>query len=273
MDLWTRLNENPGDELVDLFDVSADDLGESAVRKLMGLQDRVLTTTRLALSPEDSRKPVPRGDNWLEHQVLMGWKRYFKLLTRKHVVLTDEGAAVLGKGYENRAQTEFEIDDDAIYKAFGDGGSERIDWKNKRDARNRRRTAGYIVYLKELWQDGPDCLSMFGMSGRIQSWSLWKSHPPSHGLFRRSLRGNPDIGRSGASIGTGWVGQRPRRMRSQRFCRSIDRGVVLDVDEGDERLGASRTDSLSANDMQPNVLFPQLTTTRICGRLSVLFTI
>jgi hypothetical protein len=172
------LNENPGDELVDLFDVSADDLGESAVRKLMGLQDRVLTTTRLALSPEDSRKPVPRGDNWLEHQVLMGWKRYFKLLTRKHVVLTDEGAAVLGKGYENRAQTEFEIDDDAIYKAFGDGGSERIDWKNKRDARNRRRTAGYIVYLKELWQDGPDCLSMFGMSGPITygfAWAVYSS--------------------------------------------------------------------------------------------------
>jgi len=49
MDLWTRLNENPGDELVDLFDVSADDLGESAVRKLMGLQDRVLTTTAIGI--------------------------------------------------------------------------------------------------------------------------------------------------------------------------------------------------------------------------------
>src|SRR5207249_3645483 len=88
----------------------------------------------------------------------------------------------LAPEYSDRALVRFQVtDDEALYKQFGkslgnvdwpahpkDEPWKEIDWLHRRSVqRSGVATAGYIIYTKELWPDGPGCLSLFGMSGPI----------------------------------------------------------------------------------------------------------
>jgi hypothetical protein len=170
MTLLTRLVARSTDSLESVFNVAnAKDLNEQPVRWHMCRGDLILNTTRLAMNDHDERhvielrsgleeihgkpqKRVPRGDNWLEEQILKGWRRYLRHCCRKCVALTKEGALALKPGSARKDVVTFRDNDDAsVIRPHG----------------GRRRTAGYIIYTKELWDQGPGCLSLFGMSGPV----------------------------------------------------------------------------------------------------------
>jgi hypothetical protein len=143
------------DVFVPGFNTDAPDLTETSVKRRLGMSDLVLTSTRLGMNDLDDRvkTPVLLCNNWLEKLILDGWGRYIERCSRKRVSLTAEGARALDSGRRGRlANLEFADTDDASF------GSRRG---------KERRTAGYIICLKQLWTDGPGCLSVFGMSGTV----------------------------------------------------------------------------------------------------------
>jgi hypothetical protein len=177
-----HLLRRPGDQVESLFNIPGVHLEEPYVRRLMHPGDLVLVATRLPVNERSvngddaryyARKPVIPGNNWLEDRILDCCRRFFAWCNRKYVLLTPEGASCLAAGYRDRAYAHFHATDDAKYERVSndvrqDGpivhpGS--IDWHNWRASGPGASTAGYMVYVKELWSGGPGCLAMFGMSG------------------------------------------------------------------------------------------------------------
>jgi hypothetical protein len=184
----------------DLFNVPSVDLAEGTIKPLMHRGDLIVCTTRWPAHDQfdDARKRVPPGDNWLENQILVGMDRFFQWCSRKHVLLTGAGASCLAQDYADRASIRFQVtDDEARYKqrcGLSDrpmpprceiarlvqqlGPEERearLDKLRKEHLHLQpwvkvgavTATAGYIVYLQEVWEGGPSLLSLFGMSGPI----------------------------------------------------------------------------------------------------------
>jgi len=160
----TRLVSSPGDREEGLFNVlGAKNLDEKSVKDLMRSGDLILTTTRLPLNDDDkekrTKKRVDASGTWLERKIFEGARKFLQWCNRRSVVLTEEGAAALAPAYADRARIEFQPGaGEALYKKLG----VQLDRNPPHAA-----TAGYIIYTKELWPDGPGCLSLFGMSGPI----------------------------------------------------------------------------------------------------------
>lgn len=178
----THLVWRPGDHEEALFNVEGTHhLEEKPIRQLVGSKAIFLTATRLPLNDrdDDARKVVDRSYTWLEERIFDGARRFLTWSSRKHVLLTREGAAVLAPERRDsergdRAFVRFQVtDDEALYKQCGKWDDERswptrpdqIEWCLRQSVLRGRTTAGYIIYTKELWEDGPACLSVFGMSG------------------------------------------------------------------------------------------------------------
>jgi hypothetical protein len=136
------------------FNTQAPDLAERSVKARLRTGDLVLTSTRFGVDDlEDHVKtPVLLGNNWLEKRIFDGWRRYIERCSRKRVQLTEEGMQALDPGSRHLANLEFADTDDA---SFGT--------RRGKD----RHTAGYIIFLQELWPYGPACLSVFGISGTV----------------------------------------------------------------------------------------------------------
>lgn len=124
---------------------------ESVLRSLLRKGDIVILNTRLGMSDhrEDAlHKRVPLQHTWLEERIFLGWSKFFTYVSRKRVEMTDLGAESLANGHKKRRGQSFST---AKHAGYTDEG--------------KHRTAGYIVWTRELWEDGPACLSLFGMSG------------------------------------------------------------------------------------------------------------
>jgi hypothetical protein len=136
------------------FNTDAPDLAEASVKARLRAGDLVLTSTRLGMNDLDDRAktPVFLGNNWLENRILDGWRRYIQWCSRKRIRLTEEGAQTLDPTGRHLTNLKFADTDDASF------GSRRG---------KERHTAGYIVRTKELWPDGPACISVFGVSGTV----------------------------------------------------------------------------------------------------------
>jgi hypothetical protein len=142
------------DVVIPGLNTEAPDLVETSVKSRLGSGDLVLTSTRFGMNDIDDqvKTPVFLGNNWLEGQILEGWRIYVRRCSRKQVELTEQGMRVLDDTCRQLGKLEFSDTDDASF------GSRRA---------KERRTAGYIIYTKELWKGGPGCLSVFGMSGTV----------------------------------------------------------------------------------------------------------
>jgi hypothetical protein len=178
----TSALRQPGDWVEPLFNTDGPDLREDHARRLMRKGDVVIVSTRIPKNdvrpPGDerrfySRKLVLRGDNWLEDRILAEAQRFIAWCNRRYVLLTEEAAAVLAAGQEDRAQINFKVSDDARYACVATPYALLPSPRHPRDVQWRScskrapATAGYMLHLRELWPEGPSCLVVFGMSGPI----------------------------------------------------------------------------------------------------------
>jgi hypothetical protein len=137
---------------------------EANARSRFTRQDLLIRTTRFGMddwhpSHARQRRKVEMSGNYIEGCFVNDWRRYFRHLSRTEIELTPEAAEVLPPG----AQTHFYLTDgdDAAYGTLASDGI----------VRKRRggivTSPGFMIYARELWDDGPAGLSIFGMSGSV----------------------------------------------------------------------------------------------------------
>jgi len=105
------------DLVVPGFNTDASDIDERSVRRRLHSGDLVLTSTRLGMNDLDDqvRTPVPLANNWLERQLLDGWRQYIGHCSRKRIELTAEGAQAMEPTGRHLANLKFTDTDDASY--------------------------------------------------------------------------------------------------------------------------------------------------------------
>jgi len=137
---------------------------EATARARFARNDLMIRTTRFGMDdwhPRHARqrRKVEMSGNYIEECFVNDWRRYFSHLSRTEIELTREAAEVLPAG----AQTHFYLTDgdDAAYGTLASDGI----------VRKRRggmvTSPGFMIYTRELWNDGPAGLSIFGMSGSV----------------------------------------------------------------------------------------------------------
>jgi hypothetical protein len=98
------------------------------------------------------------SESWVEDRIMGILRNTFSVCSRDEVVLTDGVASMLQPDFEKRAKVRFKKRPEAEYshKATVGGEYEEI---------HSHRTAGYLIYAREIWPNGPDLLCSFAMSG------------------------------------------------------------------------------------------------------------
>ena len=133
--------------------------------------DLIVTPTRAPVSDEEQgdHRPVRRGYTTLEEVVLQIWQRYFRVLSRGHIILARGLCELLPAGYGDRSDIFFLRKKGAPYKQLG-----------RRPYRGRARSAAFLVRERELWPEGPGYLGFFGMDAvttLIWAHLLRERHP------------------------------------------------------------------------------------------------
>lgn len=122
--------------------------------------DVLLLNTRPPFTKDENQllSPIERSDSWVENRIMEFLAKIFTTCSRDEVVLSRELAAQLPKALEKRAKVKFKTRSGAWYthKATVDGEYTEI---------RSYRTAGYLIYGREIWPNGPDLLCSFAMSG------------------------------------------------------------------------------------------------------------
>ncbi len=133
--------------------------------------DLITTATRAPVSDEEQGdlRPVRRGYTTLEEAVLRVWERYFRVLSRGHIILDRGLCELLLAGYADRSDIFFFRAKGARYKMLG-----------RRRYQGPARSAAFLVRERELWPGGPGYLGFFGMDAvttLIWAYLLRERHP------------------------------------------------------------------------------------------------
>lgn len=146
-DVYERIRR-PDDHVVRMINVNHQPRGMDNIRQRLGPGDIVVQTCRVRKNDEESRKRLPFSGTEFEavlnkaHDLWIAWS------SRRRITLTAAGASVLAPGHEKLADLSFSQWPSADYLRLG-----------------RKRTAGYVVFTRNLWPGGPDYLNVFGPSG------------------------------------------------------------------------------------------------------------
>jgi hypothetical protein len=135
------------------------DRGAAAAERLKK-GDILLVNNRPPLTPDANQllAPIKRSESWVEDRIMEVLNRIFTACCRDEIVLSAALAAMLPPTFEKRAKVKFKTRPEAEYshRASLDGEYEEI---------HTHRTAGYLIYVLEIWPNGPDLLCSFAMSG------------------------------------------------------------------------------------------------------------
>jgi hypothetical protein len=122
--------------------------------------DILLLNTRPPLTKDENQllAPIRRSESWVEDRIMGILAGIFTTCCRDEVVLAEPVAAMLPPLFEKRAKVKFKTRPEAEYshRAASNGEYEEI---------HTHRTAGYLIYAREIWPNGPDLLCSFAMSG------------------------------------------------------------------------------------------------------------
>ena len=147
-----------------LFNIPGNKSLKDSERDWEGLlrpNDLLIMPTRPPLDdPRDrTRSRLFRSGSWLEKTVMHELEtRCFGKCSRKRVTLARPLQEQLPPQYEGLGEIDFfQYEWPAYQTLLGDR-------KNPRRS-SEGPTAGYLVFLKSIWKDGPDLLAAFGMSG------------------------------------------------------------------------------------------------------------
>lgn len=140
----------------------------AAAQERLKKGDVILVNNRPPLTPDMNHllAPIVRSGSWVEDRIMDAVGRCFAVCSRDEVVLTDELAAMLPPRFAKRAKLKFKTRAEAEYtcRASQGGVYEEI---------ASRRTAGYLIYAREIWPNGPDLLCSFAMSGPMNlAWAF-----------------------------------------------------------------------------------------------------
>ena len=141
------------DRIVRIINVNhEDDLMRAKIQRTLKAGDVIIQACRIWIWKDRKGKKMSRiSGTWLEDVLIKAHERWFEECSRKRVTLKAEGARVLmGPDAVKLASRSFTLWSAASYFRRG-----------------IKRTAGYIVFTKELWPGGPDSINVFGLSGPV----------------------------------------------------------------------------------------------------------
>jgi hypothetical protein len=123
--------------------------------------DVLLLNTRPPLSPDRNQllAPIQRSTSWVEERIMNFLAQVFTICSRDEIVLSRSLAAKLPPDAK-RAKLRFKRRPDAWYTHIA---AMQEDYKHVRMS----RTAGFLIYGREIWENGPDLLCSFAMSGPL----------------------------------------------------------------------------------------------------------
>lgn len=150
-DVYERVRQ-AGDRCVRMINIDHEDLAMANLGWL-ARGDLVIGACRVRKShvnEKEARKQLPYSGAEFEAVLAGAHDPWIASSSRKRIRLTEAGAKVLADKHEHLADLRFSQWRSADYVNRG-----------------RRRTAGYIVFTRELWPGGPDYLNVFGASGPI----------------------------------------------------------------------------------------------------------
>lgn len=142
------------------------DRGATAVERLKK-DDILLVNTRPPLTNDTNHllAPIRRSDSWVEDRIIDVLKEIFTTCSRDEVVLSIGLAGMLQERYEKRAKLKFMTRPEVYY-------TQRASINGEYEDVRAHRTAGYLIYAREIWPNGPDLLCSFAMSGPMNLvWS------------------------------------------------------------------------------------------------------
>jgi len=139
---------------------SSDQPARQSQRGMPGTDDLVVMCTRPPLDDkwQDGRPKMCLSGSLLEEKVLAGLRCCFEVCSRSHVVLSENLAAMLREGYENRADIQFYCNKYATYLRCSRYHHSR------KDRFKTPRTACYLMILPPHDKEH-GCVSMFSISG------------------------------------------------------------------------------------------------------------
>ena len=100
-----------------------------------------------------------------KQSVFDAWDGYLPVCRRDRIEVSSAIEKLLPPGFENRAKIFFQQKRSAYSKLEGQRGN----------LVNDDRTAAYVLYLEELWDDGPGMISCFGLDadGKLAADKNW----------------------------------------------------------------------------------------------------
>ncbi len=130
--------------------------------------DIIVMTTRPPIDGEDKeRLIIPRSNTLLEMKILNSLKKYFRYCSRQQVTIEEPFSKHFIREYDDRAHIEYPAHGRHIgnfsfarYTGTIGGDSHHKQWMG-----DDLRTAFYCLYVREIWENGPDLLVSFGMTG------------------------------------------------------------------------------------------------------------
>ncbi|HZT33941.1 MAG TPA: hypothetical protein VFA33_28885 [Bryobacteraceae bacterium] len=148
----------------------------AAAQERLRKGDVLLLTTRPPLTPEGTHllAPIPRSNSYVEDCVLAAVRRFLDVCSREEVALSEAMAANLPKGFEDRARLKFQMRAPAFFTHKARRG------EPYGDRLRTRRSVGFLLFAREIWENGPDLLCPFGMSGPMNlvwAYLLTVKHP------------------------------------------------------------------------------------------------